>query len=304
MNLKLPKLLCYLLGGVLALNLIQAYFTELIFDEAYYWQFAKELAWGYFDHPPMVAWITAISGIFFDGELGVRFVSCLLSVGTWILLWSMIENERKNKYVLHFFVLVFSMTLLHAYGFLTLPDTPLLFFTALFLWVYKIFLRKNSLARALILGIVMACLMYSKYHAILVIVFVLFSNLKLLTNKYAWAAVVCALFFYIPHFFWLFESDFVGVKYHLFERPSYGYDFNDNTLAFLLNLLALFGFTFPFIYYALFKTKVTDIFTRALVFISYGFVLFCLKLQPTRTGSVVGGDIYSACYFGIQLHVE
>jgi len=256
------------------LNLIQAYFTELIFDEAYYWQFAKELAWGYFDHPPMVAWITAISGLLFDGEIGVRFIGCLLSIGTIILLWSMIDNQRKKDYIYHFFVLVLSMTLMHAYGFLSLPDTPLLFFTALFLWVYKIFLKKNSLARALILGIVMACLMYSKYHAILVILFVLLSNIKLLTNKYAWAAVACALFFYIPHFFWLFESDFVGVKYHLFERPSYGYDFNDNTLAFLLNLLALFGFTFPFIYYSLYKTKITDKFTRALVFLSYGVVVF------------------------------
>jgi len=282
MDLRLPKLLLYLLGGLLALNLIQAYFTELIFDEAYYWHFAKELAWGYFDHPPMVAWITWVGGLFFDGELGVRFMSCLMSVGTMILLWFLIVDQRKKDFVLHFFVLVFSMTLMHAFGFFSLPDTPLLFFTALFLWVYKKFLEKNSLARALILGIVMACLMYSKYHAVLVIAFVLLSNLKLLTNRYAWAAVACALFFYIPHFFWLFESDFVGVKYHLFERPSYGYDFNDNTLAFLLNMLALFGFTFPFMYYSLFKIKSTDKLTRAMVFISYGVILFFFVSSFTR----------------------
>jgi len=282
MDLRLPKLLLYLLVGLLALNLIQAYFTELIFDEAYYWHFAKELAWGYFDHPPMVAWITWLGGLFFDGELGVRLTSCLMSVGTMILLWFLVDDQRKNEFVPHFFVLIFSMTLMHAFGFFSLPDTPLLFFTALFLWVYKKFLKKNSLARALILGIVMACLMYSKYHAILVIVFVLLSNLKLLTNRYAWIAVACALFFYIPHFFWLFESDFVGVKYHLFERPSYGYDFNENTLAFLLNLLAVFGFTFPFIYYSLIKTKSHDKFIRALIFISYGVILFFFVSSFTR----------------------
>ncbi|MEO9892169.1 glycosyltransferase family 39 protein [Aurantibacter sp.] len=282
MNPRFPKLLLYLLGGLLLLNLIQASFTELIYDEAYYWQFAKEIAWGYFDHPPMVAWIAAISSLFFDGELGVRFVSTLLSVGTMLLLWMMINHPRKNEYALHFFVLVFSMTLMNAYGFLTLPDTPLIFFTTLFLWVYKKFLEKNSLARALVLGILMACLMYSKYHAVLVIFAILASNPKLLINKYAWAAVACALFFYIPHFFWLFESDFVGVKYHLFERPSYAYDFNDNTLAFLLNLLALFGFTFPFIYYALYKTKIKDLFTKALVYLSYGVILFFFVSSFTR----------------------
>lgn len=282
MNLKLPKLLIYLLGSLLVLNLIQSNFTELIYDEAYYWQFSKELAWGYFDHPPMVAWMIALSGLLFEGELGVRFLSCLLSIGTFILLWSMVDNKSKEKFVPHFFVLVLSMTLMHAYGFLTLPDTPLLFFTALFLWVYKKFLEKNSLARALVLGIIMACMMYSKYHAILVIIFVLLSNLKLLTNKYAWAAVACALFFYIPHFFWLFESDFVGVKYHLFERPSYGYDLNNNTFSFLLNLIAIFGFTFPFIYYSLIKTKISDQFTKALVFLCYGVILFFFVSSFTR----------------------
>ena len=55
MSLKLPKLFLYILGSILVLNLLQAHFTELIFDEAYYWHYAQNMAWGYFDHPPMVA---------------------------------------------------------------------------------------------------------------------------------------------------------------------------------------------------------------------------------------------------------
>ena len=38
---KLPRLFLYLLGSILILNLIQAQFTELIFDEAYYWYYSK-----------------------------------------------------------------------------------------------------------------------------------------------------------------------------------------------------------------------------------------------------------------------
>ena len=115
------------------------------------------------------------------------------------------------------------MTLLNAYGFFTLPDTPLLFFTAAFLWVYKKFIIKPSLVLALIMGILMAALMYSKYHAVLVIVFVLLSNLKLLTNTYAWVSAIMALLCYSPHFLWLYEHDFVSIKYHLFERPNQSY---------------------------------------------------------------------------------
>ncbi len=274
MNPRLPTLLLYLLGGLLILNLIQAYFTELIFDEAYYWHYAQNLSWGYFDHPPMVAWMIGLGNLFFEGELGVRFISCILSVSTILLLWLLIEDERKKNHVLEFFVLVFSMTLMNAYGFFTLPDTPLLFFTALFLWFYKRFLNNGNLVNAFLLGVVMACLMYSKYHAVLVIFFVLLSNLRLLKNKYAWLAVAVSLLCYSPHLLWLYENDFVSIQYHLFERPNDAYNFSKYTLGFFVNLVALFGFTFPWIYYALFKTKINNKFTSALLFLTYGVIIF------------------------------
>ena len=232
------------------------------------------MAWGYFDHPPMVALLVELSSVFFEGELGVRFVSCLLSAGTAIVLWHTVDKAEKQKYIPHFFVLLFSMTLVNAYGFFTLPDTPLLFFTALFLLVYKKFLEKPAWALGVILGMVMAALMYSKYHAVLVILFVLLSNLKLVFNRYAWIAVIIALLCYIPHLLWLAEYDFVSIKYHLFERPNQPYEFFEFTGGFLLSLIALFGLTFPFIYQALFRTKTTDLFTKALAYLVYGVIVF------------------------------
>jgi hypothetical protein len=271
---KIPKLFSYLLGLVFIINLIQSYFTDLIFDEAYYWYYAQNMAWGYFDHPPMVALMVKLSSFLFDGELGVRFVSCLLSVGTLFFLWLLIDNPKKNNYVWHFFVLCFSMTLLNAYGFFTLPDTPLLFFTTVFLYAYKKFIISPSVIIAIVLGLTMSALMYSKYHAVLVIVFVLLSNLKLLTNKFAWLAVFVALLGYLPHFLWLYDNDFVSIQYHLFERPNRAYDFNDFTVGFFLNLLALFGLTFFWIYKALLKTKLNNLFNRSLLFLTYGTLIF------------------------------
>ncbi len=271
---KLPKLFLLLLGALFIINILQAHFTELIFDEAYYWYYAKNIAWGYFDHPPMVAWLIRLSSVFFNGELGVRFMSCLLSVITVILLWLMIDDSKKKSFIVPFFVVVFSTTLLNLYGFFTLPDTPLLFFTALFLWVYKRFIEKPTVILSLSLGIVMAALMYSKYHAVLVIVFVLLSNLKLLRNRFAWLAVLVALLCYSPHFLWLYEHDFISIKYHLFDRPNQAYSFEKFTGGYFLNLMALFGFVFPLAYYILYKTKPQDLFKKALVFLTYGVLIF------------------------------
>lgn len=271
---KLPKLFIYLLGLLFAINLLQSYFTELIFDESYYWYYAQNMAWGYFDHPPMVALLIKISSFFFHGELGVRFMSCILSVGTLLFLWLLIDNPKKKDYVIHFFILTCSMTLLNAYGFLTLPDTPFLFFTAVFLYTYKKFITAPSIGLSIALGLFMSALMYSKYHAVLVIIFVVLSNLKLVFNRYAWLAVIIALLSYTPHLLWLYDHNFVSVKYHLFERPNRAYEFGDFTLGFFLNLLALFGFTFFWIYKALLKTKGKDIMNRALLFLTYGTLLF------------------------------
>lgn len=271
---KLPKLLVILLASLFILNLLQAYFTELIYDEAYYWHYAQDMAWGYFDHPPMVAFLIKISSFFFDGELGVRFMSCILSIGSIIILWLLIDNPKKRDHILPFFTFAFSLTLLNAYGFFTLPDTPLVFFTCVFLLVYKHFIKNPNYYIAILLGVIIAALMYSKYHAFLVIFFIILSNLKLALNKYAWIAVGIALVCYTPHFIWLYEHDFVSIKYHLYERPNGAYNFEKYTVGFFINLVAILGFTFPWVYKALYKTKGTDLFTKALLYLTYGFIIF------------------------------
>ncbi len=274
MTQRFPALFLILLASLFILNLVQSSFTELIYDEAYYWYYAQNMDWGYFDHPPMVAFLIKMGSLLFDGELGVRFMSCLLSVGTYVVLWLTIDHPKKNDYVPAFFLLLFSITLMNAYGFLTLPDTPLLFFTALFLWLYKCFLEKPSYGLAIAIGVVMAALMYSKYHAVLVIVFVLLSNLKLLRNPKAWIAVGVALSCYIPHFIWLFEQNFVSIKYHISERPNQAYSFSKFTLGYLVNLVAIFGLLFFWTYKALIKTKTINLFIKALKYLSYGVILF------------------------------
>ncbi|MBO0352436.1 glycosyltransferase family 39 protein [Muricauda ruestringensis] len=274
MSQKFPRLFFVLLAVLFALNLLQSSVTELIYDEAYYWYYAQNMAWGYFDHPPMVAFLIKLSSFLFDGELGVRFMSCILSAGTYILLWLMVENPKKKDYVTHFFLLVFSFTLMNAYGFLTLPDTALLFFTALFLWLYKRFLKHEGIMTTIGLGLIMAALMYSKYHAVLVILFVFLSNYKLIFNKKAWFAVILALICYAPHFIWLYQNDFVSITFHLSERPNQAYKFDEFTLGFFLNIVVIIGLLFYWVYGALFKFKATDKFSKALVYLVYGVLIF------------------------------
>ena len=76
------------------LNLLQATYTVLLNDEAYYWVYSNFLDWGYFDHPPMIALLIKAGYSLFHNELGVRLFIVLLNTLTLIILYRLLP--RKN----------------------------------------------------------------------------------------------------------------------------------------------------------------------------------------------------------------
>lgn len=274
-NINKPLLL--FLVGLFFVNLLQAYSTELLEDEAYYWVYSNFLDWGYFDHPPMVAiWITISKFFFSSGELSVRFFSTITLSVNYYLVWLLIQHPKKKEYTWLFILLVLSTALFNVYGFFTVPDTPLMLFVALFLLGYQQYLQEKSIISYLILAIAMAGMLYSKYQAVLVILFVLISNIKVLRDYKIWIAAIVALLLFLPHLYWQYENDYPSFRYHLFERASRKYRIDFTTNHFL-NLIAIIGFTFPVVYTAFYKNlKNKDLFNKALTYIVWGFAIFFL----------------------------
>ncbi len=271
--LKAPRLFWYLLSGFFAINLLQSGLTELFNDEAYYWYYAQHPSWGYFDHPPMVAWLVSLGSLFTTSEFGIRLGSVLLSTTSVVLFWNLIDSPRKHLYVKEFFLVLWSMPLWNAFGFLALPDSPLLFSALLFLWFYKLFLKSPD-RYWFPMGISLALMMYSKYHGILIPLLVIGSNWKLVTQRYAWAAVATGILLFLPHIWWLDAHEWIPVEFHLFERPNGIYRFNDYTLGYLVNLIALFGLLTPWVYLEAINTDRKDPFRRALQWVFWGIIIF------------------------------
>ncbi len=269
---KLFVILLIILG---LLNFVQAYATGLLFDEAYYWYYAQQLEWGYFDHPPLVAWIIASSS-FVQGELGVRLLFIGLHLGSIALLYDTLQSDTRIK-PLYFLGLLLCFPLFQYYGFLALPDSPFLFFTALFFWAYRRFLSKEDYLIAFVLGISMAGMMYSKYYGFLLIFGVLFSNLNLLKNKKAWLALIFSVLLYTPHLIWQIKTNFESLLFHLNERPNHAYNFSEFTLGYFLNMLTVFGLMGILIFPLSLKESKTDLFKKAnwyaaLVVIGFFFI--------------------------------
>ncbi|GHV12853.1 hypothetical protein FACS1894162_8890 [Bacteroidia bacterium] len=158
-------------------------------DEAYYSLYGEQLAWGYFDHPPMVGLMTYLSSKLFSGNLSVRFLTVVFQLITLTVIWRIIgEKTPTKKKVILFFTIAASLVMFEAYGFVTTPDVPFLLFTALFLRAYQLFLIKESWKNTGFLALTMAGMMYSKYHGVLVVGLVVLSNWKLLTKSKFWLA--------------------------------------------------------------------------------------------------------------------
>ncbi|AEW02536.1 4-amino-4-deoxy-L-arabinose transferase and related glycosyltransferase of PMT family [Niastella koreensis GR20-10] len=219
-----------------SISVIQAANTELFDDEAYYWVYSRFMDWGYFDHPPMIAALIKAGYAIFHNELGVRFFILLFNTATLFLVQQLTCKKDDRL----FYAVVLSIAVAQIGGILAVPDTPLLFFTVLYFWLYQRFLQKTNLTNAMLIGMGMACLLYSKYHGILIIVMVLLSNLKLLSNKYTYVAGAFCLVLFAPHIYWQYKHNFPSIQFHLFERNASGYQFSFTT-EYILGQIAFAG---------------------------------------------------------------
>jgi 4-amino-4-deoxy-L-arabinose transferase-like glycosyltransferase len=128
--------LVLLAAGLSALRLVGAALIPLTEDEAYYRLWAQHLAFGYFDHPPMIAWwIRLGTELLGDNPLGVRALSVVASgVNTW-LIGDLARRLGFSERVAFRAGLWYNATLTVGLGgLLALPDSPASLFWTLTLW--------------------------------------------------------------------------------------------------------------------------------------------------------------------------
>lgn len=274
------------------LDLLCALFCEIHADEAYYRLYGQFLSWGYFDHPPMVGLMTALSGALIPTtslilkNLSVRLVTVLMHVATVYVVWRTIaENVKCQMSNVKFLLVAASLPMFCAYGFLTTPDAPLLFFAALFYYAYRQYLSQESrvksqeMGNTLLLGISMAGMLYSKYMAVLVIGLAVLANWRLLKDKRAWVAVGIAAVLMVPHLWWQYSHHFPSFTYHLVSRaeayrPLFTWEYIPNQWAVFNPLVwALM------VWLSIRAFRTEDLFRRTLAWTVLGFQIFFLIMS-------------------------
>lgn len=258
------------------MNLIQATFTGLLHDEAYYWVWSKHLDWGYFDHPPMIALLIKVGTLIGDTELCVRLIFVILSP----LFIYLLEKLVNPKDLVLFWKLLFCSAVLQLGGIIAVPDLPLMFFALGYFMLLKKFIEDSNIKNAIALGIVAALMLYSKYHGVLVIGFSLLALPSLWIKRNFWLFALTASIVFAPHLWWQYQHDFISVQYHFFERSA-GDGFKiENVLGYILGQILFTGPLLGWLLlYFLFTAKTENHIERALKFSAVGIYFFFLIMS-------------------------
>lgn len=143
-------------GALLALRLVALYAakTDLVLDEAQYWTWSRELAFGYFSKPPMIAWvIRGISEICGNSEACVRSASPILYTIVSVVIF-FTARALYDARVGFWSAIIFATLPGVSYSSLLITtDVPLILCWSIMLYAWVMLVKRQSLGYAILLGV-------------------------------------------------------------------------------------------------------------------------------------------------------
>jgi len=162
---------------------------ELYPDEAQYWLWSRDLAFGYYSKPPMLAWLIALTtGAGGDNEFWVRLSSPLLHAATGLILFKVGERLYDPQTAFWGGVLYLLMPGVQLSAGIASTDAPLLFFASLALWAYVAFQDRPTARTALLAGLAMGGAFLSKYASLYLLIGVALHLLMVPSSRRGWTA--------------------------------------------------------------------------------------------------------------------
>ncbi len=229
------RLARWAVGASIALVVLQAVAArrlELTFDEAYYTLWSRGLAFGYLDHPPMVALvIRASTTLFGSSELGVRALSLGLVAALPALIaliaWRLFRSAETAALAVLIWI---AMPLVLAGAVFVTPDAPLVVFWTLGLAALVELWRTGNPRWLLALGLALGLALQSKFTAAffaagVVLAFVTTPSLRRwLVSPAAAGALAIAILVFAPFVAWNAGHGWATFFKQLGRAPPHGFE--------------------------------------------------------------------------------
>ena len=239
-----PVITISVVAYVLILKLIFMACVNLIPEEAYYWNYAQHLDWGYLDHPPMVAWLIRLStDLLGKSEFSVRLPAYICWIVAAIFMFRLTLNLYERPAAFRTILLLAVLPIYFGLGFFMTPDAPL--YAA---WAGCLYFLERALVaqhRRAWWG-VGACVglgMLSKYTIALLglgaLTFVLIDrqSRRWLFRPEPYIAAITSLIIFSPVIFWNMRNGWMSFVFQSSDRWQGRYDFSLHLLIGTILLL-------------------------------------------------------------------
>ena len=205
--------------------------VDFFVDEAQYWDWSREFAFGYFSKPPLLAWIIAgANAVCGSAEACIRAPSPIFYLGTALLGYA-IARELYDENSAFWTALTIALAPGVAFSSRIIStDVPLLFFWALALLAYVKLLRGGDFLWAIVLGGALGLGLLAKYAMIyfllgIAVVVVVDSDARqVLLRKEPWIALAIGAFLVAPNIFWNARHRFDTFKQSLVDTDRFGFN--------------------------------------------------------------------------------
>jgi len=236
-------------GFMLLLRFLYLGSTELIPDEAYYWNYKEHLSIGYLDHPPMVAWLIWLgTSVFGDNEFGVRIFSYLCGIATLYFVYrlSALVFDKTSAYIS--LLLTSIIPFAAVTGFLATTDALQVTLWAACLYFIAKIVLKNSSYSWISLGLCIGLGLLSRYSMALIALSVVIFLCVNPPSRQWWKqpilyiAGIISLLIFSPTIYWNAQNEWSSFLFQTTRRLDKSTEFSTHYL--LLHLIILLS---PFI---------------------------------------------------------
>ncbi|SMC09435.1 ArnT family glycosyltransferase [Nitratiruptor tergarcus] len=189
---------------------------DLYVDEAYYWGWSKDLAFGYYSKPPMIAWVIALfTHLCGDSQFCIKLPALLLYPVTSIFVY-LIAKELFDKKVAFWSGVVFiTLPAVSMSSLIISTDVVLLLFWSMTLYFFIKAIKTNKTLYWTLAAISAGAGLLSKYTMILFVLSVflyLFLDpryKKHLFNPKLYLTIIGAALLYFPNLIWNMEHQYI-----------------------------------------------------------------------------------------------
>lgn len=218
-------------------------------DEAQYWRWSKELDWGYYSKPPLIAWmISFTTTLFGDSEWAIRFFAPIghgLAAFFLFILGRHMHDTRTGAWGAAAYMLMPGVSL--SSGIISTDGLLLPSWSAaiMLVWLIK---EKQTYLKAVLLGLAVGLAFLAKYAASYLLIGIVLTMIfdrdtrKAMLSRYGLISLVCFALTLLPNILWNAQNDFQTVGHTADNANWENSTFNPaNIVKFFNDQMGVFG---------------------------------------------------------------